>query len=33
MTEMPAAGRKAEGDLFPWEKTDLVDAIKSALTR
>ena len=26
-------GRKAEGDLFPWEKTDLVDAIKSALTR
>ena len=24
-------GRKAEGDLFPWEKTDLVDDLKSAL--
>ena len=24
-------GRKAEGDLFPWEKTDLVDALKAAL--
>ena len=23
-------GRKAEGDLFPWEKTDLVDALKAA---
>ncbi len=26
-------GRKAEGDLFPWEKIDLIDAIKSALSR
>ncbi len=24
-------GRKAEGDLFPWEKTDLVDDLKAAL--
>ena len=24
-------GRKAEGDLFPWEKTDLVDELKAAL--
>ena len=24
-------GRKADGDFFPWEKTDLVDALKSAL--
>ncbi len=24
-------GRKAEGDTFPWEKTDLVDALKEAL--
>jgi S-adenosylmethionine synthetase len=24
-------GRKAEGDFFPWEKTDLVDALKAAL--
>ena len=24
-------GRKAEGDLFPWEKTDLVEDLKSAL--
>jgi S-adenosylmethionine synthetase len=24
-------GRDAEGDLFPWEKTDLVDALKQAL--
>ena len=24
-------GRKAEGDLFPWERTDLVDALKAAL--
>ena len=24
-------GRKAQGDLFPWEKTDLVDALKAAL--
>ncbi|HET9398807.1 MAG TPA: methionine adenosyltransferase, partial [Sphingomicrobium sp.] len=24
-------GRKAEGDLFPWEKTDLVDKLKAAL--
>ncbi len=24
-------GRKPEGDLFPWERTDLVDAIKAAL--
>ena len=24
-------GRKAEGDRFPWEKTDLVDALKGAL--
>ena len=24
-------GRKPEGDLFPWEKTDLVDDLKSAL--
>ncbi len=23
-------GRKAEGDLFPWERTDLIDALKSA---
>ena len=25
-------GRQAEGDLFPWEKTDLVDALKAALS-
>ncbi len=25
-------GRKAEGDFFPWEKTDLVDALKTALS-
>ena len=24
-------GRRAEGDLFPWEKTDLVDRLKAAL--
>jgi S-adenosylmethionine synthetase len=24
-------GRKAEGDLFPWEKTDLVDDLRAAL--
>jgi S-adenosylmethionine synthetase len=24
-------GRKADGDLFPWEKTDLVDDLKAAL--
>ncbi|MFD1787615.1 methionine adenosyltransferase [Sphingomonas floccifaciens] len=24
-------GRKAEGDLFPWERTDLVDDLKTAL--
>ena len=24
-------GRKADGDLFPWEKTDLADALKAAL--
>jgi S-adenosylmethionine synthetase len=24
-------GRTADGDLFPWEKTDLVDALKAAL--
>ncbi len=24
-------GRKAEGDLFSWERTDLVDALRSAL--
>ena len=24
-------GRKAEGDLFPWEKTDLVDQLKAAV--
>ena len=24
-------GRQAEGDFFPWEKTDLVDALKAAL--
>ncbi len=24
-------GRKADGDFFPWEKTDLVDALKAAL--
>ena len=24
-------GRKAEGDLFPWERTDLVDSLKAAL--
>ncbi len=24
-------GRKPEGDLFPWERTDLVDALKEAL--
>jgi S-adenosylmethionine synthetase len=24
-------GRKAEGDLFPWEKTDLIDDLKAAL--
>ncbi len=24
-------GRKAEGDLFPWERTDLVDDLKAAL--
>lgn len=25
-------GRKADGDFFPWEKTDLVDDLKAALT-
>ncbi len=25
-------GRKAEGDFFPWERTDLVEALKAALT-
>jgi len=25
-------GRKAEGDLFPWEKTDLVEDLRAALT-
>ncbi len=25
-------GRKAEGDFFPWEKTDLVDRLKAALS-
>ncbi len=25
-------GRKAEGDLFPWERTDLVEDLKAALT-
>ncbi len=24
-------GRRADGDLFPWERTDLVDALKAAL--
>ena len=24
-------GRKAEGDYFPWERTDLVDELKAAL--
>ena len=24
-------GRKAEGDLFPWERTDLIDELKAAL--
>ena len=24
-------GRKAEGDLFPWEKTDLVEDLRAAL--
>ena len=24
-------GRTPEGDYFPWEKTDLVDALKAAL--
>ena len=24
-------GRKPEGDLFPWERTDLIDALKAAL--
>ena len=24
-------GRKAEGDLFPWEKTDLVEDLKAAV--
>ena len=24
-------GRQAEGDFFPWEKTDLADALKAAL--
>ena len=24
-------GRKAEGDLFPWERIDLVDALKAKL--
>ena len=24
-------GRKPDGDFFPWEKTDLVDALKAAL--
>ena len=24
-------GRKPDGDLFSWEKTDLVDALKQAL--
>ncbi len=26
-------GRKAEGDFFPWERTDLADALKAALAR
>ena len=26
-------GRKAEGDLFPWERTDLVEKLKAALGR
>ena len=25
-------GRKAEGDFFPWERTDLIDALKAALS-
>ena len=25
-------GRKAEGDRFPWERTDLIDALKAALS-
>jgi S-adenosylmethionine synthetase len=24
-------GRKAEGDLFPWERTDLIEDLKTAL--
>ena len=24
-------GRKAEGDLFPWERTDLVEKLKAAV--
>jgi S-adenosylmethionine synthetase len=24
-------GRKADGDYFPWERTDLVDELKAAL--
>ncbi|MGB7406568.1 MAG: methionine adenosyltransferase domain-containing protein, partial [Pacificimonas sp.] len=24
-------GRQAEGDFFPWERTDLVDQLKSAI--
>ena len=24
-------GRTAEGELFPWERTDLVDALKAAV--
>ncbi|EJU08902.1 S-adenosylmethionine synthetase, partial [Sphingomonas sp. LH128] len=24
-------GRQPEGDLFPWERTDLADALKAAL--
>ena len=24
-------GRKAEGDLFPWERTDLIEELKGAL--
>jgi S-adenosylmethionine synthetase len=25
-------GRKSEGDFFPWERTDLVDHLKTALS-
>jgi len=30
VTQLRHFGRKADGDLFSWEKTDLVDQLKAA---